>query len=310
MRKRGNLELDAPVEEIAVDAQGNARRALTAMSLPPIPDGGHLIELAVLAVMQRAAHCRLPQGDAKVTLRVERLWDLAPGEIVTVKIGKRWVYGGHPYVSGTIESKRLEAQSLGLTPLRLTDAGMWDPAEEYWGEPGEPIDAWARPIIARGPRPEFEMEQVIPGEDPDDPFDDPIIEANDRKDSGDFRGAYDTLMRLCRADLRCLDAHAHLGNLSFEPRTRNAIRHYEVGVRIGELSLGNAFGGVLPWGHVDNRPFLRCLHGFGICLWRLGRFGESAEVFNRMLWLNPSDNQGVRFMIGQVRAGMKWEDCR
>jgi hypothetical protein len=27
------------------------------------------------------------------------------------------------------------------------------------------------------------------------------------------------------------------------------------------------FDGVLPWGQIDNRPFLRCMHGFGLCLW-------------------------------------------
>ena len=60
------------------------------------------------------------------------------------------------------------------------------------------------------------MEQVLPGGDPDDPFSDPIIESNDRKDSGDVEGAYRILMDLCQTDLRCLDAHAHLGNLAFE----------------------------------------------------------------------------------------------
>ena len=52
------------------------------------------------------------------------------------------------------------------------------------------------------------------------------------------------------------------------------VRHYEAGVRIGELSLGDEFDGVLSWGLIDNRPFLRCLHGYGLCLWRLGRFGK------------------------------------
>ena len=28
----------------------------------------------------------------------------------------------------------------------------------YWGEEGEPIEEWATPIIARGPRPMYEME--------------------------------------------------------------------------------------------------------------------------------------------------------
>jgi len=107
-----------------------------------------------------------------------------------------------------------------------------------------------------------------------------------------------------------LDAHAHLGNFVFEHRPNAAIRYYEVGVRIGELSLSPNFNGLLPWGHMDNRPFLRCLHGYGLCLWRLSRFEEAERVFDRMLWLNPTDNQGVRFLIDDVRARTAWEDRR
>ena len=151
------------------------------------------------------------------------------------------------------------------------------------------------------------MEQVLPGADPDDPISDPIIESNDRKDSGDRAGAYKILMDLCQADLRCLDAHSHLGNLAFDGRPADAIRHYEVGFRIGELSLGNDFDGLLPWGFIDNRPFLRCMSGFGLCLWRLGRFDDAAIIFNRLLWLNPCDNQGARFLLDDIRAGVTWE---
>src|SRR5450755_1690091 len=82
-------------------------------------------------------------------------------------------------------------------------------------------------------------------------------------------------MELCQADLRCLDAHAHLGNFAFEASPNVAIRHYTVGVCIGELSLGDDFDGLLPWGDIDNKPFLRCMHGFALCLWRVGRFEEA-----------------------------------
>jgi hypothetical protein len=192
----------------------------------------------------------------------------------------------------------------------LEQRGIWNPQEHYWGDGGEPIEKWAKPIIAWGPRPEFEMEQVLPCADPEDPMDDPITESVDRKESGERSGARTILMNLCRADLRCLDAHAHLGNLEFDHRTEKAIRHYEAGVRVGELSLGSTFEGLLPWGWIDNRPFLRCLHGYGLCLWRLRKFKQAADVFERMLWLNPSDNQGARFAVDKARARMEWRSDR
>lgn len=112
---------------------------------------------------------------------------------------------------------------------------------------------------------------------------------------------------LCR-DLRCIDAHAHLGNLEFDRRPHHASAHYTIGVRIGELSLPPGFDGVLIWGHIYNRPFLRCLHGYALCLWRFGRMEQAQEVFERILSLNPYDNQGVRFCWDDVRNGRRWDE--
>jgi hypothetical protein len=268
------------------------------------------VELVVLSVKENAARCRPIGGDRVITLRASRLWAVVPGEIALVKPGKQWSYAGHPYLSGEIESARLDVAALGLVPLKLDDRGLWNPAEHYWGEENEPIEEWAKPIIARGPRKEFEMEQVVPGRDPGDFDADPICEAADLKEAGDEAAAVRALMELCQADLRCLDAHAHLGHFCFDHRLKDAIRHFEVGVRIGELSLPSDFDGLLPWGYLDNRPFLRCLHGYGLCLWRGARFDEAGRVFDRMLWFNPTDNQGVRFLIDEVRARTPWEDRR
>ena len=271
-------------------------------------DLGKPVELVVLSVKERAARCRLLGSNRVITLRKTRLWDVVPGEIVKIKPSKQWRYAGHPYLSGRIESTRLDVAALGVVPLRLEELGLWDPKRHYWGDENEPIDEWAKPIIARGPRPEFEMEQVLPGADPTDPFSDPITESNDLKDAGDRLQAIRILMELCQSDLRCLDAHAHLGNFDFDSMPEKAIHHYEVGLRIGELSLGDDFDGVLHWGLIDNRPFLRCMHSYGLCLWRLGHFDDAERVFERMLWLNPSDNQGVRFLIDDVKARTAWEE--
>ncbi len=71
-----------------------------------------------------------------------------------------------PYLFLTIEATRLDAEATGLTPLRLEPFGEWDSAEEYRGEPGEPIGASAQKIIKRGRIPQFEMVQVITAKTP------------------------------------------------------------------------------------------------------------------------------------------------
>lgn len=200
----------------------------------------------------------------------------------------------------------LDLRRLGLVPLELFPQGEWDPADEEWGEEADHLPAWAKEIIARGPRPAFEMERVLPGADPDDWESDPIVEAAELQKAGQHRQSVELLRGILAKDLRCLDAYAHLGNAEFEREPEMALHHYLLGARIGELSLGPSFDGVLLWGFLDNRPYLRCLHGVGLSLWRLGRNAEAAVVFRRMLALNPRDNQGARFNLERVDRDLAW----
>ncbi len=124
--------------------------------------------------------------------------------------------------------------------------GMWDPKEHYWGEEDEPIEdvgqadhrSWTSPDVRDGAGVArskiLTILLMIPS-----------LGSNDLKDAGERAEADKILMDLCQADLRCLDAHSHLGNLVFDHRPQDAIRHYEVGLRIGELSLEDDFTGVL-----------------------------------------------------------------
>jgi tetratricopeptide (TPR) repeat protein len=50
----------------------------------------------------------------------------------------------------------------------------------------------------------------------------------------------------------------------------------------------------LEWRFAPNRPALRLLTQAGVCLDRLGRAGEAAELFEWILRLNPSDNHAHR----------------
>ncbi len=268
---------------------------------------GSPTELIVLVCKSSALRCRVPGTASELTLRTA-IRDEVPGDIVTVVPTKEWIHKQHRYLAGAVTSIRQDVSALGLTPLALRDMGEWDPAEEYWGDEDEPLDDWAQAIVAHGKRRRFEMEQVIPGADPEDFDSDPIIEAAERKDAGDYAGARAILMDLLAEDLRCLDAHAHLGNIEFDHRPDHALRHYEVGAAIGELSLGPAFRDALPWGLIDNRPYLRCLHGKGLCLWRLSSVQKAAAVFQKQLWLNPSDNQGARFNLAAVEDGKTWDE--
>jgi len=198
-----------------------------------------------------------------------------------------------------------------LEPLPLEGGELEDLKSAY--EPYLTPDPYAplwRKLTAKR-RAGFEMDPIawgaLPGLDADL---NPTCDAAELAEVGDPEGARELLMETLGADLRCIDAHAHLGNLEFDRSPKRAIVHYEIGIRIGELSLPPGFDGVLLWGRIYNRAFLRCLHGYGLCLWRLGKHVEAQQVFERILSLNPNDNQGVRFCWEDVRNGRSWEQMQ
>lgn len=281
-------------------------RSLVGSSLLEV---GVPVDLIVLACKWEALLCRPLGTTHEVTFKTTR--EGIPGSIITAVPTRVWANSRRECFAGTVLSTRYDAAALGLTPLTLKRRGDWDPAQEYWAEDGAPIEEWAKPLIAHGSRPLFEMEQVMPGFRPSIDIDaHPIAQACELDESGDFQSAAKILMKLLEGDLRCLDAHAHLGSFRFHYRPDVASRHYEVGVAIGALSLGAGFDGVLSWGLIDNRPFLRCLNGMALCAWRLEERDASRAAFRKLLRLNPTDNQGARFNLAAIEAGRSWKECQ
>lgn len=217
----------------------------------------------------------------------------------TVRSSGRWIYP-----RGVAEPPARLA--IAGPPLRLFERGEWNPAQEYWGELHGTVAVSLVAVIVGGARPEFEFEQLLPGGD-DPEAEDPILDAMDLRDRGDGGGATRMLEDLVAWDARCLDAHAHLGMLAFAAGDLDeACAHYATGVEIAERSFGATFDGVLRWGQLDNRPFLRCLHGLTLTLWRLDRFDEAETLCWTLLWLNPGDNQGASELLPAIAAREAW----
>jgi len=268
-------------------------------------------DAAVLKVNRRSARVRICGESGEVTFKSEDVWDIVPGQIVTLVIAKRWSWKGDDYGSGQIESPRIDIEKLGLVALPLSGGDLVDLREVF--EPFRRPDPYAplwRKLTATS-RADFAMDPIAWGRFPGAGDEgNPTCDAAELAEVGDYLAARELLMETLGTDLRCLDAHAHLGNLEFEDSPERAFVHYEIGVRIGEQSLPPNFDGLLLWGHIYNRPFLRCLHGCGLCLWRMGRLQQARQLFERILSLNPNDNQGVRVCWEDVRNGRSWEEMQ
>ena len=103
-----------------------------------------------------------------------------------------------------------------------------------------------------------------------------------------------------------IDGHAHLGGtLLLGGKPRLALQAYLCGLAVGEGAIPTGFSGLIQWGFLENRPFLRAAHGAALCHIHLGKHKDALRLMERILAWNPNDNQGVRFLIGSeyLRAG-------
>jgi len=261
------------------------------------------VDAAVLGCGARSATVRVLGADDVLAVQAANLWHVVPGHVVTLVLERRWRHRMQLYASGEVRAVRTDVAALGLPRLLLHQRGPLDPIETDPQSPEALRELMAN--IAAAHRSAYEMEHILPGLTC---CDDPILAAVARRVRGDLRGAKRLLMDLVSRDLRCLDAHAHLGNLVFPSYPEHARLHYEIGVAIGDHALGPAFCGALPWSYLDNRPFLRCLYGLGLSHWRLRRHEEAARMFERVLWLNPADEQGAGRSWVEVKAGCAWDE--
>lgn len=100
-------------------------------------------------------------------------------------------------------------------------------------------------------------------------------------------------------DPDCVDALVLLSNLN--TRTlRDAIDCLQFAVAVGERSLGEAFinedRGYF-WLQMETRPYMRALQSLAGAFFCAKRNQDAVRIYERMLELNPKDNQGARYPL-------------
>jgi tetratricopeptide (TPR) repeat protein len=96
----------------------------------------------------------------------------------------------------------------------------------------------------------------------------------------------------------CADAYSILAE---EARSVEEARDlYARGVEAGELALGRKGFEEYPghfWGYLETRPYMRARAGLAGALLKLGDDEAAISHYRDMLKLNPSDNQGIRYVL-------------
>jgi tetratricopeptide (TPR) repeat protein len=107
------------------------------------------------------------------------------------------------------------------------------------------------------------------------------------------------LRKAVEQDAECLEARIELADADYQAaRWEESRRGYQEIIDRER----RRWSGESPdwWKDPETRPFLRALYGRAMTEWQRGHFPQTAKDLSIILKKNPSDNQGVRFLIPMV----------
>jgi tetratricopeptide (TPR) repeat protein len=148
----------------------------------------------------------------------------------------------------------------------------------------------------------------------EEPEDDPKSRAQDLAYQAMEQYSPREALRFARAALKlhpdCIDA-LRIQATSGQNRPVLVIDALRQVAQKGEEALGSEFfqeNRGRFWGMLETRPFMRTLWDLAQALTDCGRDLESIQTLERMLELNPNDNQGIRYpLIGLLLANVQLE---
>ncbi|MCF8112800.1 MAG: tetratricopeptide repeat protein [Desulfotignum sp.] len=78
------------------------------------------------------------------------------------------------------------------------------------------------------------------------------------------------------------------------------------GLAVAQAAIPEGFPGIIPWRHLENRPFLYLHYTLILCHIKAGRHKKAVQSMEQHLALNPNDNIGIRYLIGDayIQAGL------
>jgi len=114
------------------------------------------------------------------------------------------------------------------------------------------------------------------------------------------------LKKISAEDPQFIDAHNSLGYLEMNgDNYSKALTIFQKALNIGNKLIPRDFFGKIIWGFHDNRPFLRSMHGLGVCYLKTGDMAKASDIFSKMIDYNPNDNQGIRALAIECYLAFK-----
>ena len=222
---------------------------------------------------------------------------VAEFDTVMFALSKEWTFNKNQYVSGEILENRFDPDSIDIPGHQFREIEPYDPSEWY---SSRELQGFIGECMGRGRRMSYEFEDYT-GFGFYGPNTDPVYESTEC-DTLDER--YAMLMKLFEAYPQCIDAIVHVGYQYLKKAfyLHHAENCFRTAILVAQKNLPPDFDGIILWSCLNNRPYLRALHGLLLTQWRQGVFEPAAKTACTILRLNPPDNHGVRFLIDKITS--------
>lgn len=123
---------------------------------------------------------------------------------------------------------------------------------------------------------------------------DQFYNAIEISDPDKYLSELDTIIK---EDPEFIDAYNSIGWFEIDIKNYgSAFAVFSEAYEIGRKLIPSDFKGKILWAELDNRPFLRTMHGLGLTYLFLQEWERASDIFVKLLNYNPNDNQGVRAM--------------
>ncbi|GKV56042.1 hypothetical protein NCCP2222_19890 [Sporosarcina sp. NCCP-2222] len=99
-----------------------------------------------------------------------------------------------------------------------------------------------------------------------------------------------------KLDPESVDVHLFLAELSTDVKDAESL--IKKAVQLGEKTFEPV---EISWALVTNRPYMRALFMLGVLQYEEDRFGEAAACFEKLVEINPNDQQGAHYLAISAR---------
>ncbi len=258
--------------------------------------------LLVLKLTNTGFRARDLDSNEMVSVKTSVSLDTIELNTLEFSVSKEWMFKKNKYLSGTVNSSRFVIENIDAPGHEYDIEGLWDPRDSF----GDEAEQYFPEYLAEGLR-DYYVFKDYTGYGFYRKDEDPV---SDAVEADTWEERYNILTKLWEDYPQCIDALVHIGNLHLDSRYRlpNALNCYKTSVHIAEKNLPEDFDGVVLWECLENRPYLRALHGLCLTYWKMKEFEDARKVAEKMMRLCPGDNIGIRGIIGPITDHEEWRE--